>query len=104
MCFEFSFMSSQGLLASIPPPASVFWAVISLDGEQQTHVGGGGEQWGLGLTWGFVTLQTHRGGGALGCLVPELQLQPGLTSWLWSELAEQPWLCLLTSLSLSGLI
>lgn len=56
MCFKFSFMSSQGLLASIPPPASVFWAIISLDGAQQTHVGWGWGAVGVGLTRGFCYL------------------------------------------------
>ena len=49
-CFEFSFMSSQGLLASIPPPASMFRAIISSDGAQQTHVG-----------WGWGAVGTHSG-------------------------------------------
>lgn len=55
VCFKFSFMSSQGLLGSIPPPASVFWAIICLDGAQQTHVGWGVGRQGVGLTGGFVT-------------------------------------------------
>lgn len=63
MCFEFSFKSSPCLLAPVPPPASLFWAVISLDGEQQTHSGGGD-------VWGAVGAGNH-----FGVLLPASSLQ-----------------------------
>lgn len=69
MCFEFSFKSSQCLPARIPPPASLFWAVISLDGEQQTHLGAGGR----GRGWGTVGAGNH-----LGVLLPASSLQAHL--------------------------
>lgn len=55
-----NFLSSLLRACLLPslPPAFLFWAVISLDGEQQTHLGGRlcGEQLGLGIIWGFCYL------------------------------------------------
>lgn len=109
MCFEFSFKSSQCLLAPIPPPASWSGAVISLDGEQQTHLGVVcGEQLGLGIISGFCYLPAAcrpiGGGGAPSCGSWGYPGGQSAAHGPGSLLAEWARLCCLTSVSLGGLV
>lgn len=84
--FQIFFHVFSGPACFHPSPASVFWAIICLDGAQQAAVGWG---WETLVGWdslgGLLPLLPEASEGqGTGMLALELQLQPGLTSWLWS--------------------